>query len=274
MSALDMAFQTHWKQMEVETDSPLSSQLTEVVILVKAAPQVGQKHGETVCCAGVDAYGNWLRLYPVAFRTLEKSQKFKRWDLIRFKSRKPKDDPRPESRRIVQESLEICGELKKRHRYNFLNKSIVTSLRAEREAGRSLALLKARNYRFTAERKTAKKIAEEEAEFEELRRQGDLFSNTDVIPYHPCPFLFKYRYETDDGSREGTCQDWEMEATYFKWSNMYGERKALAEMSRIFGEEYPERGMFLAMGTHSLYPDTWLINGIVRLDEQAQGSLL
>jgi len=30
----------------------------------------------------------------------------------------------------------------------------------------------------------------------------------------------------------------------------------------------------LAMGTHSLYPDTWLINGVVRLDEIEQLALL
>jgi hypothetical protein len=32
--------------------------------------------------------------------------------------------------------------------------------------------------------------------------------------------------------------------------------------------------MLLAMGTHSLYPDTWLINGVIRLDEIGQLSLL
>jgi hypothetical protein len=31
--------------------------------------------------------------------------------------------------------------------------------------------------------------------------------------------------------------------------------------------------MVFAMGTHSLYPDTWLINGIIRLDEIRQMSL-
>ena len=44
-------------------------------------------------------------------------------------------------------------------------------------------------------------------------------------------------------------------------------------MRRVFGEEYPARGMLLAMGTQSLYPDTWLINGVVRLDEVEQLSL-
>ena len=50
--------------------------------------------------------------------------------------------------------------------------------------------------------------------------------------------------------------------------------RALAEIQRVFGEEYPSKGMLLAMGTHSLHPDTWLINGVVRLDEIEQGTLL
>jgi hypothetical protein len=31
--------------------------------------------------------------------------------------------------------------------------------------------------------------------------------------------------------------------------------------------------MCFAMGTHSRYPETWLVNGIIRLDEITQMSL-
>ena len=120
-----------------------SSGSTEAIVIIKAAPQVGQRHGETVCCAGIDLYGHWLRLYPVSFRMLDDGQKFGRWDRIKFKWRRPNDDPRPESRRVDQQSIEIVGELKQSEREKFLANSIVTSLVREREAGRSLALLKA-----------------------------------------------------------------------------------------------------------------------------------
>ena len=59
---------------------------SEAVILVKASPQVGKKHGETVCCAGVDDKGQWVRLYPVTFRTLDEGQQFGRWDKIKFRN--------------------------------------------------------------------------------------------------------------------------------------------------------------------------------------------
>jgi len=64
------------------------------------------------------------------------------------------------------------------------------------------------------------------------------------------------------------------DATFYNWKHHYGEQKALEYMQNVFGVEYPKKGMVLAMGTHSLYPDTWLINGIIRLDEIKQMSLL
>ena len=75
-------------------------------------------------------------------------------------------------------------------------------------------------------------------------------------------------------SARGVCQDWEIDATFFNWRQLYGETAALERMARVFGEDYPRKGMLLAMGTHSLYPDTWLINGVIRLDRIAQMSLL
>lgn len=246
---------------------------TEAIVIIKAAPQVGQRHGETVCCAGIDLQGNWLRLYPISFRTLGEGQKFGRWDRVRFKWRLPNDDRRIESRRVDQDSLQILGKLRKTERKRFLASSIVTSLDRERAEGRSLALLQAEITGFKVEKKSAEEIVAETAKFNALRAQPDLFNTKPIIPYKPCPYRFKYRYRTDDGDREGTCQDWEIEATYYRWEREYGHDQALADVEKVFGEEYPSKGMLLAMGTHSLYPDTWLINGVVRLDAIQQPAL-
>ena len=245
---------------------------TEAVVIIKASPQVGDRHGETVCCAGIDLYGRWLRLYPVSFRLLDRNKKFARWDRISFSWRRPRDDPRPESRRVDQDSIAIQGILPKSERPGFLDKAIVTSLRREREAGRSLALLRAEIVGFFVEKKTSSQMEDEAARFERVRAQTDLFSK-ESVPHRVCPYKFKYTYRMDDGERTGTCQDWETEATFWNWSRMKGEAAALEEMQRIFGEEYPRKGMLLAMGTHSLYPDTWLINGVVRMNSSGQATL-
>lgn len=243
---------------------------TEAIILVKATPQVSQKYGETVCCAGVTLNGEWLRLYPVTFRRLDDAKKFGRWDRIRFHWRKPKDDHRPESRRVDQQSIEIIGKLPKNERGKLLANLEVTGLKAVSAQGKSFALLRPKNPRFTIERKSADEIAQEKRSYESICKQQDMFYQKELLPLDPCPFTFKYRYQTDDGEREGTCQDWETDATFFHWCQRYGEAGAIQQMQRVFGTEYPEKGMMFAMGTHSRYPDIWLINGIVRIDEIAQ----
>jgi hypothetical protein len=247
---------------------------SEATILVKASPQVGKRHGETVCCAGVNDKGEWVRLYPVSFRTLDQARQFRRWDRIRFRWKKPQDDPRPESLRVDHQSIEVIGELKQKDRLNFLSRLEVPSISKVKAEGKTLALLRPRNLKFFIEKKLPETLKEEKQKFQALAAQSDLFNSSPLIPFDPCPYNFKYSYTTDDGDREGTCQDWETDATFYNWNRHYDEQKALEYMQRIFGEEYPKKGMVLAMGTHSLYPDTWLINGIIRLDEIKQMSLL
>lgn len=246
---------------------------SEAIILVKASPQVGKKHGETVCCAGVNDAGEWVRLYPVTFRTLDQASQFRRWDRIRFRWQKPKDDPRPESLRVDHQSIEIIGELKQKERLNFLQRLEVSSINKIKAEGKTLALLRPRDLKFSIEKKSGDALVEEKKKFAESAAQADMFNSSPLIPYEPCPYVFKYSYVTDDGERTGTCQDWETDATFYNWNRHYGEQKALENMQRVFGDEYPSKGMVFAMGTHSLYPDTWLINGIIRLDEIRQMSL-
>lgn len=252
---------------------PVRSGRTEAVVLIKAAPQAGQRHGETVCCAGIDLYGSWLRLYPVSFRLLEDRKKFGRWDRIRFNWRLPNDDTRPESRRVDQDSIEIIKKISQLERQSFLAKSIVTSLVRERELGRSLALLRPEILEFVVEKKSDEVLVSEKARFRALRDQSDMFAKK-ATPYQPCPFNFRYRYKTDDGERFGTCQDWETEATYFRWAQMYGEQQAIYRMHKVFGEEYPRNGVVFAMGTHSQHPNTWLINGVITLPVISQSSFI
>lgn len=252
----------------------LDSGHTEIVVLVKAAPQVGQRHGETVCCAGVDPYGAWVRLYPVSFRSLDEGQKFARWDRIAFKWRRPKDDPRIESKRLDQGSLRILGSLPRGKRSDYLANLIVTDLSAERKRGRSLALLEPRSPSFFVEEKSSSEVDDERKHLEAAVAQADLFNAKPLVPYQPCPYRFKYKYLINDRPREGTCQDWELEATFFKWQKIYGSERAIREMTKAFGDEYPNKGMLFAMGTHSIYPDTWLINGVIRYDTSLQIPLL
>lgn len=246
----------------------------EAIIIVKAAPVIGEKHGETVCCAGLTRHGQWLRLYPVSFRVLEETKKFSRWDIVRFESRSPTSDIRQESRHVNHQTLEIVSKLKSSERSRFLAQKVVTSLNKEHEEGRTLALLEPKNVDFLVERKSDSEVREEQSRVDAFHAQTDMFLPRPAVPKKACPYRFKYRYKTDDGPRLGTCQDWETEWTFFKWRKIYGELGALERMKAKFGHEMPKTGLYFAMGTHSMHPGTWLINGLIQVKMDDQRSLL
>ena len=265
-------------QSQKQPEGTLELLTDEAFVIVKAAPRRSEKFGETVCCAGIDRQGKWVRLYPIAFRYLDGPQKFKRWDHIRYRWSKPRasNDVRSESRRVDPNSIEVLHPLKHSARNPLATRCAVTSLQRELEAGRSLALLKCEILDFWAEKNSDAVMRKNGGVLAQLRAQSDLFKRaSSSIPLRSCPYSFKYRYRCDDGDREGTCQDWETEQTFFRrLHDQASEEAALEWMIHKFGIEYPQKGMALAMGTHRRWQEQWLINGVIRLDDQPQLEML
>jgi hypothetical protein len=245
------------------------------VVLVKAVPQASGSHGETVCVATLDEYGCWHRLYPVNFRTLTKGQRFGRWDQIEFSWRLPEvaKDRRAESKRIDQESVCIVGSLKPRERQRYLERAIKNSTVAEYRAGRSLALIRPIDPKFVVRPRSAEEIEKILRGYEEINRSPDLFGTTDIVPREAAPYEFYFQYKDGDGPHDARCHDWETEQTFLRWRSEYGEDHALREMRHVFGEQYPAKGMVLAMGTHGQRNWQWLIIGVLRMDEIVQPSM-
>ena len=77
----------------------------EVCMMVKAYPNPVEYLGEAVCTAGIDRDGDWVRVYPVAFRDLAFVKRFKKYQWIRACLRRS-PDPRPESYEIDHDSIE------------------------------------------------------------------------------------------------------------------------------------------------------------------------
>lgn len=137
----------------------------QAFILVKAAPRRSESFGETVCCAGIDLDGRWVRLYPVSFRLLEDGQRFRRWDHIRYRWSQPKatKDVRQESRRLDPHSVEIVKSLRPSDRNPLVSRCAVTSLKRERAENRSLALLRPEIMDFWYEPHSAAELARRES---------------------------------------------------------------------------------------------------------------
>ena len=80
----------------------------KVLITVKAYPNPSRKYSETVCVAGIDVDNRqWVRLYPIPFRDLDKDKRFKKYSIIQAKVVKARDDMRLESYKVNIYSIKI-----------------------------------------------------------------------------------------------------------------------------------------------------------------------
>lgn len=244
----------------------------KVLVLVKALPHPGDSHGETVCCAGVTADHQWRRMYPIRFRHLD--AQFNRWDWVTYQWSLPPHDTRKESRRVHEESIKVVGTLKRTEQASFLTQVFVSSTDEATEKGQSLALIRPLKPRFWYEKKTPSEIQHERLANERAARQTS-FLDRELKALEPCPYRFKLDYMMPNGSeRHSTCGDWETSAMFRNFRRNVGEQKALAQMTKIFNEDYPTKGMAIAMGTHSARRNQWLLVGLIRVDFSTQGLLL
>lgn len=242
-----------------------------VLVLVKAQPHPGTKSDETVCCAGVTASGEWRRQYPIHFRRTNAT--FARWDWIKYECIIPKDDRRPESRRVQEDTIKVDGRMSKKEQARFLDRIAVESTEAAAAAGRTLALIRPTNSRFSWARKSDTRVESERKANEDAARQKTFFDH-DIVALDPCPFEFRFKYDTQDGrSHDSKCGDWETSAMFFNLQHSFGESGALQRMNTVFNDEYPRNGMMFALGTHSRFPESWLLVGVIRADKIEQPEL-
>jgi len=85
----------------MQTFEPPKAERTKILITVKTYPLLSSKHTETVCTAGLNEEGKWIRIYPVPFRLMDKHKRFKKYQWIEAKIIKDTCDPRPESHKLA-----------------------------------------------------------------------------------------------------------------------------------------------------------------------------
>jgi hypothetical protein len=249
-------------------------QSCRVSILVKALPQRSTAHGETVCCAGVTAQGEFKRLFPIRFRHLADDVAFKRWDWVDFKYRRPTSDPRSESCHVMEDSIQVSGSMRSRDRPSFLNRLVSPSVKAAEANGRSLALIRPYNTHFYFKKKKPDELDEERRMYAEAARQGSFFDEQ-LKALEPSPYDFRFKFEDETGMHDYANGDWEAHAMYFNGRRREGSEQATLDwLSRTFNEEYPRKGMLFCVGNIAKRPQTWQLLGVLRVDDTAQPSFL
>lgn len=245
----------------------------ECVMLVKALPHKSSNYFETVCCAGVGRDMKWRRLYPVAFRTLETEQKFRRWDWVSYSFTTPSNDQRRESQKVVHETITVSKSMRVSERSSLARRMTRESTDEAASLGESLTLLKPDDVRFSWRQKADEEIAIERIKHAALANQLSFLHEAPKV-LEPCPYEFTFRWKDVAGkARTNTCDDWETSTAFFVRRNALGEQEALQSLRETFEVEYPGKGMRFALGTHSRRSAQWLLVGVIRVDEADQSEL-
>lgn len=247
-------------------------QSCRAVVLIKALPQPSKTYGETVCCAGVTADGQWKRLFPIRFRHLRGEASFSRWDWVTFSYRTPTRDSRTESCHVYEETIAVDGNVPSAERGRILKPLIRNSAKDAMNAGHSLTLVKPTNPKFIAKPKSQIDLEEEREAYRQAAKQGSFFDK-ELAELEPSPYDFRFRFDDAGGSHDYQNGDWETHVMFWKWRSLYSEAEALKKMSEVFNEDYPKKGMLFALGNQAKRPQTWQLLGVIRYDEPAQDDL-
>jgi hypothetical protein len=243
------------------------------LVLVKTYPTPSTKYGETVCCAGLDARtGQWVRIYPVNFRSLVEYKRFAKWQFIEAQWGPPHDDSRPESVRIHQETIAPGPFLPAGPRWSvrrqWLDPIVQPSIEALWDSHRlhktSLGVIKPAVIEKFIIRSAEGWDAESKQELSQLSLswmdsaapRGDL----EIIPYD---FLYRFRCHGEDcRGHEMEVFDWEIAEAYRSWRSKYGQTGWRPAMEKKFFEELPSRDLHFVLGTHHRWR-SWMIVGLL-----------
>ena len=171
----------------------------KALIWGKTYPELSGRHVETVCTGAVREDGKPIRLYPVPLRYLDSSRRYGLYDWIEVRAEKSTSDPRPESFKVVGDSVQVVGHAgtegswRERREYIFRDASwqfgSVAALKdAQRTTQRSLGIVTPGSVeRVTVESRPSEEEAAFRAKWKEIEAQRDLFhpqyKELEYLPY-------------------------------------------------------------------------------------------
>jgi len=246
----------------------------KVLITVKAYPNPSKKYQETVCVAGIDIDSyKWIRLYPIPFRDLDDNKKFKKYSIIKVKTTKARDDHRPESYKVIADSIEIIDYLdsktdkwKARKKYVIptVSQSFCEIIEKRQTENKSLGVFKPKDVKFSY--KKAKKIDKKDrancyAQLSFLKKEKD------AIEYIPYNFYYEFFCFNDINCKGHKLLiiDWEIGQAYRKWKLKYEPTNLLLEnikkrwLNQICS---PSKDTFFYVGNMKRFPNNFLILGV------------
>jgi hypothetical protein len=247
-----------------------------ILVVVKTYPNPSQTYGETVCCAGVDlATRRWVRMYPITFRRLA-DRSFAKFQEIVCNATRPRDDSRPESLRVDQDSIALvgrklpAGDRGWRRRMASLPpawRSLEEIREAQRAQGTSLAMFRPGRIVGFVKEKAKPWSARQRAYLRQEHLNLGVEISRELRELEQIPWTFSYRFLCDDERctkpHELQVIDWEIGESYRKWCKAYG-----AVWEEKFRQKYevdlPATDLHFVVGNLAKRRQTFVIIGLVR----------
>lgn len=253
------------------TMSPMVAERATVLITVKASPEIGRTHGETVCVAGIRLDGDeyrWIRLFPVQWQWFWQGEHPK-YQVIELEIDKHDKDQRPESYRPRLDTTAVLDQLPAgKRRAEVLNRlpqyRMCDLVAAKGWARPSLGLVVPREIAgFTREDHTG-----DTAHAAKMNRaaQGSLLAQG-APKLEFSPFTFKLAYRCQSASCRGHEQsivDWEISEAWRNWRRSYPTDYLDRIEEKWLSLVDPARLPALYVGNQHQAPQGFLVLGIAR----------
>lgn len=231
-----------------------------------------------MCCAGItEDTRELLRLYPIRYRRLDKTNQFERFDLVEMIMTKD-SDPRPESYHINEDSIQRIESGKKLSEQSkvqlwkpFIASSLKALLEENKQTQRSLGIIKPDPDSIKFKIKPATKSNTEDQEIADLVFQQASLLEDPLKPLVRPDYSFYYHYTCDGHPHKHQIHDWEVQAAFINYKRRYKtEDKALEMMTQEYQQNIPGRNLHFIMGTMKAHPQTFIVIGLLRsgLDPQ------
>ena len=238
--------------------------IEEIFVIAKTYPTRSRKYKELVCTAGINREGEWKRIYPIPFRSLEEYKKFKRYTWIEAEITPDKSDPRVESHKINTSSIKILeniptGKEWGRRRQLILEKTrIYTNLReiinaATKTNTLSLCTFKPTKFLDIIIVDNLKEELTEKEKKEYINANRSLFGTKSCeieftgMPH--IPYKFKIKFEDDAGQVSSmSVIDWEIPQLYLSCKKD-GDEVATQKVKEKLLWMIEERDLHLFLGT-------------------------
>lgn len=244
----------------------------QILVVVKAYPSPSKKYGETVCCAGVELETNkWIRLYPIPFRDLDSSQKFKKYSIIKVSCYKAPDDHRVESFKVDSDSINIITHLDTKDNWGERGKIVLPTasssfceIHSRAKNNKSLGMFKPYRIDFSWKKIGTAYDRKRESCYSQLS-----FFNKKKKAIEEIPFDFYYHFKCGNASHcpehKLPILDWEIGQAYRDWRYNYSSEAVLLQKIK---ERWLERmcnennDVYFYVGNMKRFKDQFMVLGV------------